>query len=191
MKSLIQKKLILASQSPRRSELLKGLGLRFEIRTKPTSESFSEEIPVDEVAGFLSNKKAMAFAEEIDPDELVIAADTLVIMDGSILGKPQDEKEAAEMLKKLSGSSHRVVTGVTIMDRNKKITFQDITKVYFKSLSQMEINHYILTSRPFDKAGAYGIQEWIGYIAAEKIEGSYYTVMGLPVHRVYEELKNW
>ncbi|ERM83934.1 hypothetical protein P872_01350 [Rhodonellum psychrophilum GCM71 = DSM 17998] len=188
---LIDKKIILASKSPRRSELLRGLGLEFEIKTKDTEEDFPSEMPVGEVAGFLSEKKAMAFAEELQEGELVIAADTIVVLGNQILGKPTDAKGAFEMLTALSNRTHEVITGVTLMDKERILTFQDIAKVYFKPITELEIQYYIEKYKPFDKAGAYGIQEWIGFVAVDKIEGSYYTVMGLPVHRVYKELSLW
>ncbi len=191
MNLIVNKNLILASQSPRRAELLLGLGLNFRVSTKPTEETFPDELALDEVAEFLSKKKAEAFEDYLEPDDLVIAADTVVILEGRILGKPKDEQEAFEMLAALSGCGHQVITGVTLMDTEKKISFQDVAKVYFNTLSHEEIFQYITNYKPFDKAGAYGIQEWIGFVAVQKIEGSFYTVMGLPVHRVYQELKQW
>lgn len=191
MKQFIDKKLILASKSPRRSELLRGLGLDFEIRTKETEENFPLEMPVGEVAGFLSEKKARVFSEDLQKGELLIAADTIVILGNDILGKPSDANEAFQMLSALSGKVHEVITGVTLMDKDRILTFQDTAKVYFKSITDEEIHYYIKNYKPFDKAGAYGIQEWIGFVAVDKIEGSYFTVMGLPVHKVYKELSLW
>lgn len=188
---LIDKKLILASKSPRRSELLTGLGLEFVIRTKETEEDFPSDMPVRQVAGFLAEKKARAFSGELQKGELVIAADTIVVLGNKILGKPTDVKVAFEMLTALSDRVHEVITGVTLMDKERILTFQDSAKVYFKPITDQEIQYYIEKYKPFDKAGAYGIQEWIGFVAVDKIEGSYYTVMGLPVHRVYEELCLW
>ena len=188
---MLTKKLILASNSPRRATLLKEMGFEFEIRTKPTEEFFPEDLSVEEVAGYLSKKKAMAFYGDLDQDELLIAADTVVIFEEKIFGKPIDEESAYRMLSLLSGRTHRVISGVTILGFDKSVSFQDVTKVHFKSLTDDEILYYINTFQPFDKAGAYGIQEWIGLVAVEKIEGSYFTVMGLPVHKVYEHLMNW
>lgn len=189
MITLGKHKLVLASKSPRRNELLKGLGVAFAVRTKDTEESFPDDMDPFEVAGFLSKKKAAAFFDELAVDEILITADTVVILDGKILNKPVDKREAFEMIASLSGKVHHVVTGITIGSASNHVTLQDSVKVHFKTLSTEEINHYIEKFQPFDKAGAYGIQEWIGYIAVSSIEGSFYTVMGLPVHLIYQELK--
>lgn len=189
MISLDNYKLVLASKSPRRNELLKGLGVDFTVRTKDTDESFPSDMDPFEVAGFLSKKKADAFFPELAADEILLTADTVVILDGTILNKPSDKKEAFEMIASLSGKAHHVVTGITMGSGSNHITLQDSVKVHFKALTTDEINYYVEKFQPFDKAGAYGIQEWIGYIAVSSIEGSFYTVMGLPVHLVYEELK--
>jgi septum formation protein len=191
MFDLGSKKLILASQSPRRKELLKGLGFDFEIRTKDIEEDFPQELEASKVAGFLSAKKAAAFREEIGPDEIILTSDTVVILEGKILGKPIDEADAFNMLSALSGKSHLVTTGITFLSTEKLLTFSDTAKVFFKELSSAEIDYYISNFGPFDKAGAYGIQEWIGFVGVKKIEGSYFTVMGLPIHLVYDVLKNW
>jgi septum formation protein len=191
MMDLAKINIILASKSPRRKELLEGLGVKFELRTKDTDESFSASLNPEEVAGYLSEKKAKAFSEELKSGELIIASDTIVVLDKEILGKPLDHSEAVQMLQKLSGKMHQVYTAFTLMDENKMQTITDMTKVFFKDLSNEEIDHYVRKYQPFDKAGAYGIQEWIGFIAVEKIEGSYFTVMGLPVHLIYDSLKNW
>jgi septum formation protein len=185
------KKLILASQSPRRKELLKGLGVDFEIRIKDINEDFPQNLDPSEVAGFLSAKKAAAFASEIGPDEILLTSDTVVILNGKILGKPADEEEAFEMISALSGKTHLVTTGITFLTLGKELTLSDTAKVFFKELSRQEIEYYISNYKPFDKAGAYGIQEWIGFVGVQKIEGSYFTVMGLPIHLVYDVLKNW
>lgn len=185
------KKIILASKSPRRRELLNGLGIEFEIRTKDTDESYPDSLEPVEVAGYLSGKKAQAFSGELKSGELIITSDTIVVLNGEILGKPNDKKEAIQILQKLSGKKHQVFTAVTLMDDRKMQTFTDMTEVFFKHLSNDEIEYYVSQHQPLDKAGAYGIQEWIGFIAVEKIEGSYFTVMGLPVHLVYDSLKNW
>ncbi|PSL06339.1 Maf family nucleotide pyrophosphatase [Cecembia rubra] len=185
------KQLILASRSPRRQELLKGLHLDFEIRIKETEEDFPADMPADQVAPFLSEKKAKAFESELNEGELVLASDTVVVLEGKILNKPSDSAEAKEMLKSLSGNVHEVMTSITILSSEKMVTQQDIAKVTFKGLSDEEMDFYITHFQPFDKAGAYGIQEWIGFIGVEKLEGSFYTVMGLPVHLVYRVLNEW
>jgi len=183
--------LILASRSPRRKELLQGLHLDFEIRIKETQEDFPADMPADKVASFLSEKKAKAFHSELKMGELVLTSDTVVVLEGKILNKPSGAKEAKEMLKSLSGNVHEVMTSITILSSEKMVTQQDIAKVTFKELSDEEIDYYITYFQPFDKAGAYGIQEWIGFIGVEKLEGSFYTVMGLPVHLVYKVLNEW
>lgn len=184
-------KLILASQSPRRKELLAGLGLDFEVRVKEVNEDFPVELPALEVAGYLAKKKADAYLLDLSNGEIVLTSDTVVVLDGVILGKPADASEAKVMLKALSGKSHRVVTGMCVASANKQETHSDIATVYFRNISEEEIDFYVENFQPFDKAGAYGIQEWIGFIGVEKIEGSFFTVMGLPLHLVYQVLKTW
>jgi septum formation protein len=184
-------KLTLASQSPRRKELLAGLGLDFDVKVKPVDEDFPVDMPATEVAAFLAGKKAEAYRPEIGKDEIVLTSDTVVILDGKILGKPKDASEAKSMLTALSGRSHQVVTGISFTSATKQVTQSDVAVVYFRDLSKGEIDFYIESFRPFDKAGAYGIQEWIGFIGVEKIEGSFFTVMGLPLHLVYQMLKSW
>lgn len=191
MIDLGKKRLILASKSPRRYELLKSMDLDFEVRTKNTEESFPSSLPLTEVAGYLSELKARAFQDEIENDEIILTSDTVVIVNDEFLEKPKDRKDAYQMLKKLSGNEHQVITGISLFSSEKCVTKQDTTKVFFKHLTEQEINYYIDHYKPFDKAAAYGIQEWIGYIGVQKIEGSYFTVMGLPVHLVYEILSNW
>ena len=185
-KNLINKKIILASKSPRRQELLKGLGLSFEIKTKAIDENFPNTIDAFDVAPFLAKKKAEAF--ELSIDEILITSDTTVLLTDRILNKPQNNVEAIEMLRSLSGKSHQVCTGVCIKSTDKEVTFSDFTLVTFKSLSLDEIEYYITHFKAFDKAGSYGIQEWIGFIGIEKIEGCYYNVMGLPLYKLYQEL---
>jgi len=185
---LKHKTLSLGSKSPRRKELLEGLGLTFETRVKEVEETFSIDIDQYKVAEFLANKKANAFTNELTKEDIIITSDTIVLCDGEILGKPNDAKDAFEMLTKLSGKSHQVITGVCLKSIEKTITFSDTTKVWFKSLTSDEINFYIKTYQPFDKAGSYGIQEWIGYVGIEKIEGTYFNVMGLPVNLLYKRL---
>jgi septum formation protein len=166
------------------------MGFTFTVRSKNVDEDFPSHMPLTEVPVYLAQKKAAVFAGEIS-DEIVIAADTVVIVEGQILNKPQDEQEAFDMLSLLSGRKHEVITGVTIFSQEQQATFSDLTEVYFRHLSEEEIWFYIHTYKPFDKAGAYGAQEWMGMIGVEKIAGSYFNVMGLPVHKVYEALKSW
>lgn len=191
MINLENRQIILASRSPRRKELLEGLGLKFEVRTKETDETYPSKLPVEEVAGYISEKKAKAFKGEILDKEVIISSDTIVVLEGCILGKPSDHAEAKEMLKKLSGKSHQVFTAITIMDNQQIETHTDVAKVFFKELTDAEISYYVDSFSPLDKAGAYGIQEWIGFVAVQRIEGSFFTVMGLPVHLVYSKLRNW
>ncbi|HHL57853.1 MAG TPA: septum formation protein Maf [Bacteroidetes bacterium] len=181
--------IVLASASPRRRQLLQELGIRFRVQPKKVEENFDEQLAPVQVAEYLSELKARAFAkEELEEKTIVITADTVVTIDGMIMGKPKDPANAREMLQQLSGRSHQVITGVTLRSAEKMKTFSVSTKVFFKELSNEEIEYYITRFKPFDKAGAYGIQEWIGHAAIERIEGSYFNVMGLPVHRLYEEL---
>ena len=184
-------KLILGSKSPRRKELLSSLGFEFEIRTKETDESFPNTLNSNEVALFIANKKAQELIIDLKEDEIVLCADTVVIIDDVILGKPIDHAEAISMLEKLSGRDHLVITGVVIASNEKKIQFQSTTTVSFLPLSKDEIERYIEQSKPFDKAGSYGIQEWSGAAAIQRIEGSYNNVVGLPTHEVYQALKKF
>jgi septum formation protein len=185
---LNQYRLILASKSPRRRELITELGLTFEIITSDSDESFPDDMPVFDVPGYLAEQKALPFENRIDDNTLVITADTIVYIDGKILGKPVDDKDAFTMLRLLSGKWHQVATGVCLLTKTKKVSFTSRTSVLFKELTDEEINFYVTNYKPFDKAGAYGIQEWIGYVAVEQIQGSYFNVMGLPVQQLYEEL---
>ena len=182
--------LVLASNSPRRQQLLMGAGMVFSVKTKNVPEDFPADMPVEDVPVYLAKKKALAFAGELT-NEVIIAADTVVIINGQILNKPEDEKEAIEMLTLLSGRKHEVITGVCLFSNTRTFTFSDLTEVYFKGLSEEEIRFYVENYRPFDKAGAYGAQEWMGMVAIEKIVGSYFNVMGLPVHLVYKHLQQW
>lgn len=179
---------ILASKSPRRQELLKSLVKEFIVLTKEVEEIFPENLQPEDVATYLSELKAKAFRDSIEKNELIITADTVVINDNKVLGKPVNANEALKMLTSLSNKSHEVITGVTLLSSKNQKSFQVSTKVFFKQLSINEINHYIEHYQPFDKAGAYGIQEWIGQIGITKIEGCYYNVMGLPLQQLYEEL---
>ncbi|MCW3084331.1 MAG: septum formation inhibitor Maf [Bacteroidetes bacterium] len=179
---------ILASKSPRRQFLLKDLGIDFEVHTKDVDESFPEHLQAAEIPLYLCEKKAAAFDQELHDNTIVITADTIVWVNGQVLNKPENYDDAVRMLKLLSGKMHEVYTGVCIRSKNKTKSFYSLTNVYFKTLSDYEIDYYIRNYNPYDKAGAYGAQEWIGYIAVEKIEGSYFNVMGLPVRELYEEL---
>lgn len=181
-------KIILGSGSPRRKELLANLGFTFEVRTKDTDESYPSKMTCEEVPTFLAKQKANALLPELSNDELLICADTVVILDNQILGKPANKEEAIAMLNSLSGNKHDVITGVFIGNSKKQLVFSEKTAVTFNKLSQTDINHYIDNYQPFDKAGSYGIQEWIGAIGITKIIGSYANVMGLPTHKVYELL---
>ncbi len=187
-KELKKNKLILASKSPRRQYLLKELGLDFEVHTKDVDESFPENLKAEEIPLYLCRKKADAFTAELTDNTIVITADTIVWVENQVLNKPENFEDAVRMLKLLSGKMHKVFTGVCLKSSSGTKTFYAVTDVYFKSLSQEEIEYYIHNFNPYDKAGAYGAQDWIGYIAVEKIEGSYFNVMGLPVRELYEEL---
>ena len=184
--------LILASQSPRRKELLEGLGIPFCVRViEGIDESFPEDLPIEDIPVYISKQKASVYAKCIAEDEVVLTADTVVVCQGQVLGKPKDEDDARRMLNLLSGRTHEVITGVTVKTREEEKSFSVVTEVQFKSLTPQEIDFYIRRFKPFDKAGAYGIQEWIGYIGVISIHGSYFNVMGLPVQRIYEELKTF
>lgn len=187
-KDLAKYQFILASKSPRRQFLLKDLGLNFEVHTKEVDESFSPDLKAEQIPLYLAEKKAMAFDAELKENTIVITADTIVWVNGQVLNKPEDYADAVRMLQLLSGKMHEVYTGVCLRSKNKMKTFYSLTKVYFKNLSLEEIEHYVTNYKPYDKAGAYGAQEFIGYIAIEKIEGSYFNVMGLPLRELYEEL---
>ena len=185
------KRLILGSNSPRRRELLKGLGVDFTVDTENHfQENFGPDIPYDEVPRLMAEGKSDGFHRPLLEDEILITADTMVIcpMKGEILGKPKDREDAIRMLRDLSGREHHVVTSVTVRDCHRRKTISDTTEVWFKPLSDAEITRYVDTYKPFDKAGAYAIQEWIGYIGITRIDGSYFNVVGFPVHRVYELL---
>ncbi|WP_308261644.1 Maf-like protein [Prevotella sp.] len=180
-------KIILASNSPRRKELLGGLGVDFEVKVlKGVDESYPESLSAPDVAEYIAAEKAAAYT--VKDDELLITADTVVIVGRDILGKPADAADACGMLRELSGKTHQVVTGVCLTTSKEQRRFSVTTDVTFKQLSDAEINYYVDKYKPYDKAGAYGIQEWIGYIGVTALSGSYYNVMGFPVQRVYEEL---
>jgi len=184
--------IILASKSPRRQELLRGMGVEFSILTKETDESFPPEMPLDEVPKYLSLQKSLAFSvDELPADYLLITSDTVVICEGEILGKPKDREDATRMLQLLSGKTHHVVTGVTVRSAEKTESFAVRSNVTFAQLDAEEIDYYIEHCKPFDKAGAYGIQEWIGYVGISGLEGSFYNVMGLPTRKLYQCLKGF
>lgn len=185
-------KYVLASNSPRRRELLAGLGLDFEVRViDGIDESYPASLPVAQVAQYIAEKKADAYRSTMLPDELIITADTVVIVGNEILGKPHDEADAIRMLRMISGRTHQVTTGVCLFTLTQTHSFSVTTDVTFKELTDCEIQHYVTEYRPYDKAGAYGIQEWIGYIGVTGLRGSYYNVMGLPVQRIYTELQKY
>ncbi len=185
-------KIILASNSPRRRELLAGLGLDFTVKViSGIDESWPHNLKGENIPLYISREKAAPYKQLIGPDELVITADTIVYVDGEVLGKPHDKADAVRMLKLISGRWHEVITGVTLMTAAKERSFAVTTKVRFCNLTDDEINRYVESGLPMDKAGAYGIQEWIGYIGVEAIEGSYFNVVGLPVQKLYRELVNF
>lgn len=182
-------KLIVASNSPRRQQLMKDAGFSFEVHVLDVDESLDDNISNHSVAEFLAEKKNKAY-RAIFKDEVILTSDTVVISNGEILGKPVNEKEAFQMIASMSGKSHDVVSGVCISSPSHKVSFSDVTKVQFENLSPEEIEYYIKNYQPFDKAGSYGIQEWLGMVGIQSIQGSFYNVMGLPIHRVYQTLKH-
>ena len=184
--------IILASNSPRRRELLAGLGLDFTVKViSGIDESWPHELKGQEIPLYISREKAAPYKSRIAPDELVITADTIVYVDGEVLGKPRDKADAVRMLRLISGRWHEVITGVTLMTAGRERSFAVTTRVRFCNLTDNEIEQYVESGLPMDKAGAYGIQEWIGYVGVEAIEGSYFNVVGLPVQRLYRELINF
>lgn len=185
-------KIVLASNSPRRKELLGGLGVSFEVRTlQDIDESYPDTLKGEDIPKFISGKKAEAYLKTMADDELIITADTIVYDNEQVLGKPKDAEDAKRMLRQLSGHAHEVITGVSIVTKQKTVQFASTSKVFFADLSDDEIDYYVARYKPFDKAGAYGIQEWIGFVGVTRIEGSYFNVMGLPIQRLYTELKNF
>ena len=185
---IIKRPLILASKSPRRSQLLTEAGFEFTIQTKDTEESYPATLPPSEVPAFLAEKKAIACSEFIKDQEIIIAADTIVILDEVIYEKPKDKEDAVRILTTLSGKVHEVITGVCLLAAEQKSIFSGHSKVHFESISEQEIRYYIDTYQPYDKAGAYAIQEWLGLCKISKIEGTYANIMGLPVDLVYRNL---
>ena len=190
LENLKNYQIILASNSPRRKELLTGLGIDYKVKVmKDVDESYPSSLCGEEIPLYIARQKAQAYLSEMQANELVITADTIVWLEHKVLGKPADKSEARAMLKMLSGRSHQVMTGVVLTTTAQQRCLVAVSKVTFSSLSDEEIEYYIEKFQPMDKAGAYGIQEWIGYIGVESIEGSYFNVMGLPVQRLYQELK--
>ncbi|WP_288490391.1 Maf-like protein [uncultured Prevotella sp.] len=184
--------IVLASNSPRRRELLAGLGIEFEVRVLPDiDESYPADLPVMQIAEYIAHEKASAYLLTMKDNDLVITADTVVIIGNEVLGKPKDEEDAKRMLRLISGKTHQVVTGVCLTTTKQQRHFSVSTDVTFKNLPENEINYYITKYKPFDKAGAYGIQEWIGYVGVTSLNGSYFNVMGLPVQKLWEELKRY
>ncbi|MBQ2674777.1 MAG: septum formation protein Maf [Prevotella sp.] len=185
-------KIILASNSPRRKELLAGIDVQFEVRViQDIDESYPADLPTKDIAEYISHKKAAVYQQQMAPDELIITADTIVVLGNEVMGKPHDEADARRMLRELSGQTHQVITGVTLTTIQKQVSFSVETDVAFKQLSDSEIDYYVSHYKPFDKAGAYGIQEWIGHIGVTALQGSYFNVMGLPVQRIYEALRQF
>jgi len=184
-------RVILASRSPRRQQLLRELGIKFDVIVRDYSESYPENLSGEEIAVYLAVEKANCFRNEISENEIVITADTIVWCKNKVLGKPENAEEARQMMRDLSSDTHEVITAVTILSGKKEKTFSVSTRVTFDNLSDDEINYYIDRFKPYDKAGAYGIQEWIGLAGCSRIEGSYFNVVGLPVQRLYKELKEF
>lgn len=185
---LNQFRIILASRSPRRQQLLREMGLNFDVVIKEFEETFPEGLTGEEIARHIAFEKASLFKNQINDKEIVITADTIVWCNNKVLGKPADASEAVKILKEISGNTHEVITAVCIVSVHKEITFSETSKVTFGKMPEDEIEYYVRNFKPYDKAGAYGIQEWIGIVACSRIEGSFFNVVGLPVHRLYSEL---
>lgn len=189
LENLNKYKIILASNSPRRKELLSGLGVCYEVKTLPgIEETYPDTLPGEEIPLYIAREKAAAYRECMQADELIITADTIVWLDGTVMGKPADEEDACRMLRALSGKTHQVITGVCLTTQEFQRGFSTVSDVTFATLTDEEIRYYVEHYRPMDKAGSYGIQEWIGFVGVECISGSYFNVMGLPVQRLYKEL---
>ena len=185
-------KVLLASNSPRREELLRGIDIEFEIKVLPDiDESYPSSMPVEEVAEFVAQKKAISYTDNLKEKELLITADTVVILDKTIFGKPDNREEAIKMLCALSGKTHKVISGVCLASTDKQVSFSVTSEVDFEELTIDEIEYYIDHYSPYDKAGSYGIQEWIGFIGVKHLSGSYFNIMGLPIQRLYREMKNF
>jgi len=183
--------IILASRSPRRQQLLHELGLKFDVVIKDYEETYPEGLDGDEIARYIAYEKAASFKNQLSANDIVIAADTIVWCNKKVLGKPLDQEDAIAILKEISGNTHEVITGVSIRSHSREITFSESTKVTFEVFTDEEIAYYTANYKPYDKAGAYGIQEWIGIIACSHIDGSYFNVVGLPVQRLYKELQRF
>lgn len=189
---LREKYILLASNSPRRKELLAGLDVKFEVVTLPDiDESYPDHLKGEDIALYIARKKAAAYKSLLNDSQIILTADTIVCLENEVFGKPADAEDARNMLRRLSGKTHQVITGVTLANKDKEVAFASVTDVTFDQLSEDEIEYYITNFRPFDKAGAYGIQEWIGFIGVKSINGSYFNVMGLPVQKLYQHLKNF
>ena len=185
-------KVILASNSPRREELLKGIDIDFEVKTLPDiDESYPNGLLKEEIAEFVATNKAKSYISSLSEDEMLITADTIVLLDEKVFGKPINKEEAKQMLHTLSGKTHKVITGVCLTTTTKQTSFSATSNVEFGELTDSEIEYYVEHYSPLDKAGAYGVQEWIGYVAVKHIDGSYYNIMGLPIHRLYHEIRNF
>ena len=185
-------KVILASNSPRREELLKGIDIDFEVKTLPDiDESYPDGLLKEEIAEFVATNKAKSYISSLSEDEMLITADTIVLLDEKVFGKPINKEEAKQMLHTLSGKTHKVITGVCLTTTTKQTSFSATSNVEFGELTDSEIEYYVEHYSPLDKAGAYGVQEWIGYVAVKHIDGSYYNIMGLPIHRLYHEIRNF
>ena len=192
MLNLSRYNIILASNSPRRKELLSGLNIPYEVKTLPNiDESYPDNLIGKDIAIYIAKEKANAYLDQLDDNTLLITADTIVLLDGKVYGKPSDDTDAKQMLRDLSGKTHQVITGVSIATKEKQESFGVSSEVRFSNLDDDEIEYYVSNYKPFDKAGAYGVQEWIGYIAVEYISGSYFNIMGLPIQRLYRELKKF
>ena len=187
---LTNRPIVLASSSPRRQYLMKEAGFYFTTEKPEVDEIFPEDLPVEQVARYLAEKKAEYFRLTMK-DEIIVTADTVVILEDKIINKPEDRKEAISMLSELSGKTHLVMTGVCILSKEREESFDDTTEVTFQTLKKQEIEFYVDNYKPYDKAGAYGAQDWIGMVAIQNIVGSYFNVMGLPIHKVYQHLTNW
>ena len=192
LENLNKYEIVLASNSPRRKELLQRMGVNFKVRTLfGIDESYPDSLRGEDIVCYISRNKAKAYQSSMAPNELLITADTIVYVDGEVMGKPKNAEQAKEMLHKLSGKTHQVITGVTIVTAKRTENFGVTSQVKFTNLTDEEINFYVDNYLPFDKAGAYGIQEWIGIVAVEEIKGSYFNVVGLPVQRLYQKLKTF
>ena len=187
----LKRNIILASKSPRRSQLLEAAGFNFTVKVKEVEEIYPDSLPPREVAEYLAKLKADASREFLITDEIILTADSIVLLNNTIFGKPKDAADAFHIIRTLSGKMHEVITGVCLLSKTKEVSFSAISKVYFEALSDEEIHYYVDNFKPFDKAGAYAIQEWIGLCKISKIEGAYSNIMGLPVERVYREMEQF